>query len=56
MCGRWPVHLIPFDVIILIIISEEYKLLMFSLRSFLQSPIISFPNIQLSTLFSNNFS
>jgi hypothetical protein len=44
------------DLIILIIVSEEYKLWSFSLRNFLQLNVVSSilgPNIILSALFSN---
>lgn len=48
-----------FQLIILIILSEERKLWRSSLGNFLQSPDISFllgPNILLSTLLSNKLS
>jgi hypothetical protein len=52
-----PSHL--FDLIILIILCEEYKLWSSSLRSFLQSPLTSSlfdTNILLCTQFSNTLS
>jgi hypothetical protein len=52
-------HLILLDLIILIILGEEYKSRSSFLCSFLYSPVTSpflSPNIVLSTLFSNTLS
>jgi hypothetical protein len=54
--ATYSAHLIIFDIIVLIIPGEDYKLLSSSLCSVLQTLIISFlfsPNILLSTRFSN---
>jgi hypothetical protein len=52
-------HIIPLDLITLIILGEVYKLWSSTLFSFLQPPITSVlfgPNILLTTLFSNTLS
>jgi hypothetical protein len=57
--ATWPAHLILLDLIILIILREEYNSRSSSLCSFLHSPVTSYlfgPNILLSTLFSYTLS
>jgi hypothetical protein len=58
MCARCSTHLTVLDFIILIILSEDYKLCSSSLCDFLHPPVTSFlsgQNILLSNLFSNTF-
>jgi hypothetical protein len=55
MCATSPDHVILIDMIILIILGEEYKFLS-SLCDFLEAPFISShrdPNTDLSNLYSN---